>query len=69
VLPPDVRARVSIEAGSSFGWERYVGPDGATIGVDHFGASAPGPTVMREFGFTAQHVVEVAKTVLKNVSL
>ena len=47
VLPPSVRARVSIEAASPFGWERYVGSEGAIIGTAHFGASAPGPVVMR----------------------
>jgi transketolase len=65
VLPPDVRVRVSIEAASPFGWERYVGSEGAIIGTTHFGASAPGPVVMREFGFTPSHVVEVAKALLK----
>jgi transketolase len=68
VLPPSVRARVSIEAASPFGWERYVGLNGAIIGVTHFGASAPGPTVMREFGFTPEHIVETAKVVLKRTS-
>jgi len=65
VLPPSVRARVSIEAASPFGWERYVGPEGTIIGVNSFGASAPGPVVMREFGFTVEHVVETARAVLK----
>ena len=65
VLPPSVRARVSIEAAAPFGWERYVGLEGAIIGVTDFGASAPGPVVMREFGFTPEHVVEVAKRILK----
>jgi transketolase len=64
VLPPSVRARVSIEAAAPFGWERYVGPEGAIIGVSGFGASAPGPVVMREFGFTPEHVVETAKRIL-----
>ena len=64
VLPSAVRARVSVEAGSPFGWERYVGPGGAIIGVDRFGASAPGPEVMARYGFTVEHVVEVAKAVL-----
>jgi transketolase len=64
VLPPSVRARVSIEAASPFGWERYVGLAGAIIGVKDFGASAPGPVVMREFGFTPEHIVETAKAVL-----
>lgn len=65
VLPPTVRARVSVEAAAPFGWERYVGPEGAIIGVSGFGASAPGPVVMRQFGFTPEHVVETAKRVLK----
>jgi transketolase len=64
VLPPAVHARVSVEAGSPFGWERYVGPDGAIIGVDRFGASAPGPEVMARYGFTVEHVVATAKAVL-----
>lgn len=64
VLPPAVRARVSVEAGSPFGWERYVGPSGAIIGVDRFGASAPGPEVMARYGFTVEHVVATAKSVL-----
>ena len=64
VLPPAVRARISVEAASPFGWERYVGPDGIIIGVDHFGASAPGPVVMEHYGFTVEHVVASAKVVL-----
>jgi transketolase len=64
VLPPHVRARVSIEASAPLGWERYVGLDGAIIGVCRFGASAPGPVVMRECGFTAHHVVDTARAVL-----
>jgi transketolase len=64
VLPPAVHARVSVEAGSPFGWERYVGPRGAIIGVDRFGASAPGPEVMARYGFTVEHVVATAKAVL-----
>jgi transketolase len=68
VLPPSVRARVSIEAASPFGWERYVGLEGAIISVTHFGASAPGPVVMRAFGFTPEHVVETAKAVLKQIA-
>jgi transketolase len=67
VLPPSVRARVSIEAASSFGWERYVGADGAIIGVDRFGASAPGPSLMHQFGFTPEHVAETAKTIVQRM--
>ena len=64
VLPLAVCARVSIEAGSPFGWERYVGDAGAIIGVDRFGASAPGPVVMEEYGFTVENVVATARRVL-----
>jgi transketolase len=64
LLPAHVRARVSVEAASPFGWERYVGRDGVIIGVDRFGASAPGPVVMREYGFTAGHVVAAVKRLL-----
>ena len=61
VLPPDVTARVSIEAGSTFGWERYVGSTGVAIGVDTFGASAPGDALYKEFGITVDHCVEALK--------
>jgi transketolase len=64
VLPPQVRARVSIEAAAPFGWERYVGPNGAIIGVNRFGASAPGSVVMREFGLTADRIVATGKAVV-----
>jgi len=64
VLPPSIRARVSIEAASPLGWDRFVGPGGSIVGVSHFGASAPGSTVMREFGFTAEHVAEVARGIV-----
>jgi len=64
VLPPSISARVSIEAAAPFGWERYVGPAGAIIGVNRFGVSAPGPEVMRKFGFTPEHIVETAEAVL-----
>ncbi len=64
VLPPDVRARLSIEAGVTLGWHRYVGDRGASIGLDRFGASAPGEVVMRELGFTVERVVREAKGLL-----
>ncbi|HTT22334.1 MAG TPA: transketolase, partial [Candidatus Sulfotelmatobacter sp.] len=67
VLPPDVKARVSVEAASVFGWERYVGLDGAIIGMTTFGASAPLKDVMKKFGFTVDHVMEVAGKVLAKV--
>ena len=63
VLPPDVRARVSVEMGVSLGWERWVGDGGAVIGLDHFGASAPAGTIFERFGFTVDRVTEVARAV------
>jgi transketolase len=60
VFPRAVRARLAVEAGSPLGWERYVGLDGAVLGIDRFGASAPGATVLERFGFSAQCVVERA---------
>jgi transketolase len=65
VLPPLVTARVAVEAACSFGWERYVGCREAVVGVDRFGASAPGPVLYRELGLTAERVVEVALRVLE----
>jgi transketolase len=60
VLPPAVKARVSIEAGSPQGWERYVGDQGRIIGLDHFGASAPYKVLYQKFGLTVERVVEAA---------
>ncbi|HEY3415767.1 MAG TPA: transketolase [Armatimonadota bacterium] len=65
VLPSAVRKRVSVEAGAKLGWEHYVGLDGAIIGLDRFGASAPGEVAMKELGFTVEHIVAVAKGLLK----
>ncbi len=64
VLPWKVRTRVSIEAGTTIGWERYTGFDGVSIGIDHYGASAPGDIVMSNFGFTVENVVKQAKALL-----
>jgi transketolase len=60
VLPPSVRARVSIEAAATLGWSRWVGDHGIAIGIDHYGASAPAAALAKAFGFTAGHVAEVA---------
>ncbi|MYA54342.1 MAG: transketolase [Dehalococcoidia bacterium] len=60
VLPPGVTARLAIEAGTSIGWERYVGDAGEVLGIDRFGASAPGKVMMERYGFTAEAVVERA---------
>jgi transketolase len=61
VLPPSVRARVSIEAGITFGWERWVGEEGVAIGIDRFGASAPGQRVLEELGITADAVAAAVR--------
>ncbi len=61
VLPPSVRARVSVEAGSTKGWERYVGLDGASIGMTGYGASAPAGTLYEKFGITAERVADEAR--------
>jgi transketolase len=63
VLPPAVTARVSIEAGTTFGWSRFVGQDGARIGIDRFGASAPGGENLQQFGFNVANVVATARGV------
>jgi transketolase len=57
VLPKAVTKRVAIEAASPFGWERYIGSEGKMIGINHFGASAPGDYVLEQFGFTVENVV------------
>jgi transketolase len=64
VFPPSVGARLSIEAGSPLGWERWVGDHGDSIGLERFGASAPGEIVLRELGFNVENVVSRAKALL-----
>jgi transketolase len=66
VLPKSVRARVAVEAGSSYSWDRYVGLDGKCVCLDHFGASAPAPILFKEFGFTAENVAKAAKESIAN---
>jgi transketolase len=61
VLPPAVKARVSVEAASTFGWSQYVGPTGKMIGMHSFGASAPIKDLLKKFGFTTEKVVEAAR--------
>jgi len=65
VLPRDVRRRVSVEIGVSLGWERWVGDEGAVIGLDHFGASAPATTIFEHFGFTAERVTDIGRRVVR----
>jgi transketolase len=64
VLPPGVRARLAVEAGATQGWWRYVGDAGDVLGIDHFGASAPGDVNLREFGFTVDEVCRRAQALL-----
>jgi transketolase len=65
VLPPEVTARLAIEAGVRQGWDRYVGPSGDVICLDRFGASAPGDVAMRELGFNVDNVVAHARKLIK----
>ena len=66
VLPPAIHHRVAIEALTPFGWERYATSDGAIIGIEHFGASAPGDEVLRRFGFTVERVAEIGRAVVRD---
>jgi transketolase len=65
VLPPSVAARVSIEAGGTFGWERWIGSTGRSIGLDRFGASAPAEILFEKFGFSVDSVVNAVEEVLQ----
>jgi transketolase len=65
VLPKAVQTRLSVEAGSTLGWDRYVGPAGKMIGIDHFGASAPYKTIFEHFGFSVDNVYDQARALLK----
>ncbi len=65
VLPPDVRARVAVEAGIKLGWEHYVGLDGTVVGLDCFGASAPAKVLYEKFGITAERIARAAKALIK----
>ncbi len=67
VLPDAVRVRVSIEAGTTFGWGRWVGLEGRSVGIDHFGASAPWERLYEEFGLTAEAVVAAAREALAGI--
>jgi transketolase len=68
VLPPDVKARLSVEAGVSLGWSKWVGDEGDSISIEHFGASAPGTTVLEKFGYTVENVVSRATALLTRVA-
>jgi len=68
VLPPSIHARLAVEAGATQGWSKYVGDSGDVIGIDHFGASAPGDVTLREFGFTVEEVCRRAQAVLSSAT-
>ena len=64
ILPPDVDARVSVEAASTFGWLKYVGFKGISLGVNQFGQSAPAPTIYEKLGITVDGAVKAVKSLL-----
>lgn len=64
IFPKAIRKRLAVEAGSPLGWHKYVTDEGDVIGIDRFGESAPGEEVMKEYGFTVENVVEIAKALL-----
>lgn len=66
VLPANVKARLSLELGVSLGWERWVGAQGASLSIDHFGASAPYERVLKEFGFTVENVTAIGQELVEN---
>ena len=68
MLPSDVTARLSIEAGVALGWREWVGDHGDSISIEHFGASAPGAKVLAEFGFNVDNVVARASALLQRVA-
>jgi transketolase len=68
VLPPEVRARLSVEPGVALGWSKWVGDRGSSISIEHFGASAPGTTVLEQFGYNLDNVVARASALLERVS-
>ncbi|MED3789189.1 transketolase [Peribacillus frigoritolerans] len=65
VIPKSVKKRLGIEMASTLGWERYVGDEGQVLGINHFGVSAPGETIMKEFGFTIENVVAKVKELVE----
>ncbi len=67
VLPPEVRARVAVEAGTAFGWREHIGPEGDTVTHSDFGASAPAKDIFQHFGFTVENVLDKARAVMKNI--
>jgi transketolase len=65
VFPASLKKRLAVEAGSPIGWHKYVTDEGAIIGIERYGESAPGDEVMKEFGFTADHIVKKARELIR----
>lgn len=65
VFPPEVTKRLSVEAGISLGWERWVGTDGESLSIESFGASAPAPLLFEKFGYTTENVINIARAMMK----
>jgi transketolase len=68
VLPPEVRARVAVEAASPMGWDKWIGPDGGFIGMTTFGESGPAPQVYEHFGITADAAAELGRSIVRRLS-
>jgi transketolase len=64
ILPKSLKKRVTVEAAATYGWARWAGDEGTMIGIDHYGASAPGDEIMKHFGFTVEHVAAAALELL-----
>jgi transketolase len=64
ILPKNIKKRVTVEAGATYGWDRWATDEGIIIGIDHYGASAPGDQIMQHFGFTSEHVTSAALKLL-----
>jgi len=69
VLPPEITSRLAVEAGTTLGWERWVGDRGRVIGIDRYGASAPGDVVMLSYGLSVANVIDQAMDLLRNEAL
>jgi transketolase len=69
VLPPDLPARVAIEAGATFGWTRWTGERGLTIGIDRFGASAPAGTLFDKLGFSVERIVRAVRGLVNDARI
>jgi transketolase len=68
VLPAGCRARIAVEAASRLGWDRWIGPDGAFVGMDSFGMSAPAPQVYEHFGITAERVAALGRATVERLN-